>query len=312
MEQSRATRLIIISDLHLGGTEPYMMSKPQQLAEFIERLPALAAEDEMLELVINGDFIDFLAIPDYQSWTPEPRQACSKLQHTLDGPCAPVFAALAAYLSAHHKHRLTILLGNHDLELALPAVRHRLQQAFGNTRYQIAWIDDGSAYRVGGVLIEHGNRYDGANMNDWDGLRTIRSAQSRHETPPVDLHFHVSAGSEIVENVVNPLKPRYPFIDLIQPQNALLALLLLAFEPELSRDIKKIAYALKGAWKQNANPYGVQPGRTYAVSASVPNTMAPALEAALRTEFGSDFDALMHPDNSDEGERACMAAGLFG
>lgn len=68
MAQLRATRLIVISDLHLGGTEPYMMSQPQQLAAFIEHLSTVAAGDETLELVINGDFIDFLAIPDYQSW----------------------------------------------------------------------------------------------------------------------------------------------------------------------------------------------------------------------------------------------------
>jgi hypothetical protein len=60
MEQAQATRLIVISDLHLGGVEPYMMSQPQKLAAFIERVPALAGHDEALELVLAGDVIDFL------------------------------------------------------------------------------------------------------------------------------------------------------------------------------------------------------------------------------------------------------------
>jgi hypothetical protein len=35
MQQSPATRIIVISDLHLGGVEPPMMSQQQQLAEFM-------------------------------------------------------------------------------------------------------------------------------------------------------------------------------------------------------------------------------------------------------------------------------------
>jgi hypothetical protein len=162
------------------------------------------------------------------------------------------------------------------------------------------WVDDGRAYRAGGVLIEHGNRYDGANINDWNSLRTLHSAQSRCEEPPADLQFIISAGSEIVTHVVNPLKPRYPFIDLIQPQNALLALLLLAFEPELSWDIPKIARALKGQRRQRENLAGMPPGQTYAVSASVPETQAPALAAQLKAAFGADYEALMSPSSAEQ------------
>jgi hypothetical protein len=182
----------------------------------------------------------------------------------------------------------------------LPAVQQTFLQALGGRRQQVLWVDDGRAYRVGGVLIELGNRYDGANINDWDGRRTLHSAQSRHEEPPADLRFVVSAGSEIVTHVVNPLKARYPFIDLIQPQNALLALLLLAFEPELSWDIPKIARALKGQYRQQANPAGMPPGQTYAVSASVPQTLAPALAAQLKATFGTDYEALMSPSSAED------------
>ena len=246
MEPPPATRVMIISDLHLGGVAPYMMSQPQHLAAYLAWLPTITAADETLELVIAGNVIDFLAIPAYASWTPDPQQACAKLRQTLEGPFAPVFAALAGYLATDHRRRLTILLGNHDLELGLPAVQAMLLQALGGRRHQVAWVDDGRAYRLGGVLIEHGNRYDGANLNDWNGLRSLRSAQSRHEAPPWPVQLNVSAGSEIVTHVINPLKCRYPFVDLLQPQNTLVALLLLAFEPELLWDMPKIARALWG------------------------------------------------------------------
>ena len=58
-------RAIVISDLHLGGEAPRMMNHPDELARFITQLPTRLNRDEKLELVINGDFVDFLAVlPD--------------------------------------------------------------------------------------------------------------------------------------------------------------------------------------------------------------------------------------------------------
>ena len=57
------------------------------------------------------------------------------------------------------------------------------------------------------------------------------SALSRGEVPGDKLK--VSAGSEIVHHVINPLKETYRFVDLLQPQGVGIALLLLAFEPAL-------------------------------------------------------------------------------
>lgn len=38
-KKKKSTRLIVISDLHLGGDEPTMCSRPDVLASFIEQLP---------------------------------------------------------------------------------------------------------------------------------------------------------------------------------------------------------------------------------------------------------------------------------
>jgi hypothetical protein len=82
----RAKRLIVISDLHLGGDAPFMMSHPDALAAFIEGLPARAAADEDLELIIAGDFVDFLATSPYASWTPDPLAARGKLDAVTSRP----------------------------------------------------------------------------------------------------------------------------------------------------------------------------------------------------------------------------------
>jgi UDP-2,3-diacylglucosamine pyrophosphatase LpxH len=237
-----------------------MMSRPERLAAFLESLPASLLDDETLELVIAGDFIDFLAIPEQASWTPDPYAARDKLVRTMTGSSvfAPVFAALARLVEAGH--RITILIGNHDVELALPQVQDALLAQLGASRHQVLFVDDGRAYRIGRALIEHGNRYDGANVNDWTGLRVIASALSRGEEPPVALK--VSAGSLIVENVINHIKPRYPFIDLLQPQGELVALLLVAFEPALAWQADKLARILQGKRLQGENLEGIQPGRT--------------------------------------------------
>src|SRR5690606_32657235 len=67
----------------------------------------------------------------------------------------------------------------------------------------------------------------------------------RYETPSHTLD--PSPGSRLVERFVNPLKARYPFIDLLKPQGELTALLLFAFDPSLERHVEHIAAILRGA-----------------------------------------------------------------
>jgi hypothetical protein len=167
-------------------------------------------------------------------------------------------------------------------------VREALLDALGATPHHVHCVFDGTAYRIGGALIEHGNRYDVANENDWDRLRTIASALSRSESPPVTLR--VSAGSFLVEKVVAALKPRYPFIDLLHPQGELLALLLAAFEPGLIFDLPKVGRVFRANRLQNSNVQGAQPGRTYAVGTTVTE---PPVDEEVRLAFGSAYDALM-------------------
>ena len=234
------TRLVVVSDLHLGGSHLPMMSRPPELDAFIHGLRGGLKTDERLELVIAGDFVDFLACTPFAPWTPEPLDAVRKLRGVMKGFHAPVFDALAAHVQAGHQ--LTVLVGNHDLELGLPQVQDALSERLGGKPGALQFVDDGRAYRLGRVLVEHGHRYDEANQADQDGLRAIRSTLSRREHPAKDLH--VSAGSQLVCEVVNPLKQKgYTFIDLLQPQGELLLYLLVAMEPALKYDIDLIRKA---------------------------------------------------------------------
>jgi UDP-2,3-diacylglucosamine pyrophosphatase LpxH len=266
-----------------------MMSRAQLLAGFIEHLAAQRPEGESVELVIAGDFVDFLAIEQQESWTPDATRAREKLEKTMrEEPFRDVFTALGRLLTAGHA--LTILVGNHDVELALPAVQESLLRHLSTSPRQVRFVDDGRAYRIGGALFEHGNRYDGANANDWDGLRAIVSALSRFEPPPVDLR--VSAGSRLVEKVINRLKAQYPFIDLLQPQGELTLLLALAFEPQLLRHWGNLCRLVNAKFLEAQNRNGTQPGQTRHVATLLDGGME---DPELAHTFGDAYRALRTP-----------------
>lgn len=233
--------LFVISDLHLGGRPPGAdhSGKPpfrinhaaSHLAGFIDWV---GAEPGDVELVVNGDIVDFLAEDDAGpalAWTASEEDAIARLDQ-VHSRTPEVFDALRRFMA--QGKRLTLLLGNHDGELSLPAVRRHL---FGLLGSEPRFVFDGEAYVVGRVLIEHGNRYDRWNMLDYSGLRQERSMRSRglpvDEAVRDDRYFTPPAGSRLVVDVMNHLKARYRFIDLLKPETSAVIPLLLALEPEL-------------------------------------------------------------------------------
>ena len=267
-----------------------MMSRPDLLAQFIERAPTMGSNDETIELVIAGDFVDFLAIEPQASWTGSPRDACAKLEQTMrEPPFHAVFTELGRLI--HRGHRLTVMLGNHDIEMALPPVQEALLAHLDAEPHQVRFIDDGRAYRIGGALIEHGNAYDGANVNDWAGLGELVSSLSRFEEPRETVR--VSAGSLLVEKLINPIKVRYPFVDLLQPQGELTLLLLLAFEPrQVGRHWKSLVSVLRAGLRERKNP---RAGATRPISYQPGYTSEPEYDTELARAFGSAYEALRDP-----------------
>lgn len=294
----RATRAVVISDIHLANGQPDMISDPALLTQFINQLPQLFPTDsssqEKLELIIAGDFIDYLNIQEYSAWTVDPALSVKKLGDVTDrSQFAPVFDALAAHVGRGQP--LTILLGNHDVELALPPVQDALLRRLGASPHDVLYVTDGRAYRLGQALIEHGNRYDDANANDWTGLRAIVSALSRGEHPTVDLE--VSAGSKLVIKVVNPLKDTYPFVNLLQPVGEMLLLLLLEFEPSLAWQVDMLGRLLNSKRLADRNRLGQQPGATRNVSAQA--AAGPVEDAELVTLFGDTYRQLHSQPNAN-------------
>lgn len=245
-----ASRIVVISDLHLGGTyaDPgkgklgfRMCTETAKLARFIGELAQTRGLN--LELVINGDFLDFLAEEwdgdaPWAAFVADAERARERLLVMMERDSA-VFAALRELLTAGHA--VTLLVGNHDLELSLPPVRQALEQRVNPAGGRFKYIYDGEAYSVGPVLIEHGNRYDSWNVVDHDALRRTRSTLSRGEALREELRFEPPAGSRMVATVMNNIKRRYPFVDLLKPEKEATLLMLMALAPEYRRHLFEIA-----------------------------------------------------------------------
>jgi UDP-2,3-diacylglucosamine pyrophosphatase LpxH len=248
-ESSMKKALFVISDLHLGGA-PASDSKPSfqmcslsgraRLAEFIGYAASQRSTDRDVTLVLAGDIVDFLAEEEFEPFTIRDAVAGQKLERIMQRT-DEVWQAL--HLFAASGSNLVLLLGNHDIELSLPSPRRRLLERLGSGR--IEFIYDNQAFVEGPVLVEHGNRYDSWNVISHDALREVRSALSRGEDPPP---FESPAGSLMVVNIMNAIKARFPFVDLLKPEDAGLLPLLAVLDPS---SVKEATKAI-GLWRKQS------------------------------------------------------------
>lgn len=287
-------RVYIVSDLHLGGAQAAAGERGFQIctqtaafAELIDRLAARNPDNGGEELVIAGDFVDFLAESDGTGENGDPvwkalredDAVAEQLLHTVAMRSPDVFAALRRFSA--RGHTLTILLGNHDIELCYPRVRQALKHLLGvPSHVGLRFIYDGEAYAVGDALIEHGNRYDGWNAIDYDALRRVCSLKSRGQAIPPSLRFPAPAGSQLVAEVMNPVKRSHPFIDLLKPENTAALPLLLALEPGARSQIAKLAKLAISAGELRLSKPAL-PTRSGDISAHVPNVRGPQPDGGL-------------------------------
>lgn len=224
--------LYVISDLHLGGPPDFQIFKQgRRLAGLLRRL-ARERPDREVALVINGDMIDSLA-EEIDGYIAVERAEAMMERIYADPAFEPVWEGLAEFVRTPRRY-LAIGLGNHDIELALPhvelSVRRRLAggDAAANGRILFATRGAGFACQVGAarVYCTHGNEVDGWNVVDHEALR--RLAARLNAGQGFDrASWTPNAGTRFVIDVMNPIKRRNPFIDLLKPEaNSVFAVLL--------------------------------------------------------------------------------------
>src|SRR6266404_1702774 len=163
---------IVISDLHIGGNTQLDIFRSQiQLANFLRLL-----RSGPTGLIINGDFIDFLAVEPFGVFSRAAAQ--EKIKRIVAAPPnKQVWEGFQAFLAADERNRIDILLGNHDVELVFEEVQTTLAAAMAEPERleRVRFLTDRLSYPrliVGGVHVhvEHGFQYDPFNWYDHNKL----------------------------------------------------------------------------------------------------------------------------------------------
>jgi UDP-2,3-diacylglucosamine pyrophosphatase LpxH len=243
---------VVVSDLHLGGEAPFQIfNQGATLAALIYDLAS--RQSGRRAFIINGDFIDFLA--ESPSLHFDPIGAPQKLRRIAQDPAfEPVFEALARFVRSPGC-LLGVVLGNHDIELALPWVRQELQRLLCGSddaaAGRLLWALDGQGLllRLGEpqgprVLCTHGNEVDGWNVVEHEVLRKVGRAGQRDEA--FDLSYKPNPGSRMVVDVMNTIKHRFPFVDLLKPETSAVMPILATLEPSLVQSLTNIAQFAAG------------------------------------------------------------------
>jgi UDP-2,3-diacylglucosamine pyrophosphatase LpxH len=172
-------RLILVSDVHLGGGTAAAewgagfadeFDEDEAFTEFLAYLGC--RDDRPYRLVLLGDTFDFLRVPVIGARTGlyarDDAEASGQLE-LIRAAHPMVFGALAATLASGTP--VDVVIGNHDVELTRPAVQDKLRALLGdhgcpaealNSLTFHPWV-----YHVPGLLYaEHGNHYHDVNTFD--------------------------------------------------------------------------------------------------------------------------------------------------
>lgn len=209
---------IVISDFHLADGQESGLLNPWEnfhhdakLAELLRYYSTDYYEDEDVELIINGDFFDLLQVR-YDGGFPDEiteEIGVAKLDATLEGHPI-VVRALADFIDVPKK-RITILPGNHDIELVFPACRRLLcEYLTGKPEDErVRFIVDKPYYEFDGIQVHHGMQFEAMNRFNWKRLLLTRGRRK----PILNLPW----GSIYLLRVLNRLKESRPYIDRVQP-----------------------------------------------------------------------------------------------
>jgi hypothetical protein len=237
---------LVVSDLHLadGSRERENWGAAQQAA--FEQLLAVTKPGGVLasatvELIINGDTFDFLLTPPNLG---DRTHADLNLAHakwaTIQAAHEPWFAALRDFLR-QPGHRVTFLVGNHDVELLYPSIRARVRSAIGAPPGMVRFCLTQTYQPFPDVVIDHGCQFDPYNAipEVWAGSASSTPAQLetsdvRGMVGPLPLPW----GARYYYQIFLPFKLHFRYLDETIPaldftrQAALVSLL----APEIVAD----------------------------------------------------------------------------
>lgn len=226
----------VVSDLHMGGPQgSQILRNTKRLAAFIRWVAEQRAHDRVA-LVLNGDIIDTLAEENHDYIAVDNADALVRKIMT-DKSFEPVWQALADFVKADRR-TLVLAIGNHDLELSFPVVQETIIQTLAGddlkARARILFSTTGAGYScmVGEsrVFCTHGNEVDAWNFNRYEDLSKLARRLNADRHLKAD-EWEPNAGTKMVKDVLNTVKHKYPWIDLLKPEKKAAVGVLLALDP---------------------------------------------------------------------------------
>jgi UDP-2,3-diacylglucosamine pyrophosphatase LpxH len=215
--------ILVISDLHLGAGMNVNKRKnfledfhyDKELIEFIHYHSSGLYLEREVELIINGDFLDLLAVPfveyfDDEFWSEE--AAMDKLKMIIEAH-SDVFEALKDFLSFPN-NRLVYILGNHDSELIFESLREYIMSLFpeeDRSKFKILLNADDVYIPEPGIVLKHGHEYEVAHHYSVEKSIIISDEGKKYFIPPW--------GSYYVSRVINKFKEGRDFINAVRPVN---------------------------------------------------------------------------------------------
>ena len=225
---------IIISDFHMGPGD-FDAQNPledfdsdDEFASFIDAIITESAQSKKaVELIINGDFLEFLQVPAVDNF--DPLASYPPEAYTDTGVAASlkqldiiiknhskVFGALAEFLNADNPIReITILSGNHDPNLYWQAVQSRFREAvgaLGRRRNRLNFVR--TFINRENIYVEHGNQRT-ESMNRFPNFEVPIDADDASQ-------IYLPPGSKFVINYFNFAEREAWWIDSVKPFTSLI------------------------------------------------------------------------------------------
>lgn len=211
---------LVISDLHLGTGIRKGQFNPieefyadDRIAEWLTYYCEEAYnEDVEIELILNGDIFDLLKVPVGNKWIDEITTEISidKLKRCLLGH--PVFCNAIERFLERDLTKLTVIPGNHDIDLILPEVQQVFLEhcAPGELKDKVFFLTNSETYYLPeGIQIRHGNQLEAANKVDIK----MPLKDRKNKKPILKLPW----GSIFIIKVLAPAKLERYHIDHINP-----------------------------------------------------------------------------------------------
>ncbi len=212
--------ILVISDLHLGAGDEVHGRKnlledfesDKELVDFIEFYCSNEYSSKEVELIINGDFFDLLAVPyvkyfDDEYWSE--KAALEKLDFILKAH-PEVIEALGKFLATKNK-KIVYIIGNHDAELLFDSLKEKFIAQFPeNLRDKIIIKNELNLYEpTPGVYLQHGHEYESLHVFD-EKSSIVESARG-------DKYFIPPWGSYYVTHIVNKYKQERDHVNAVRP-----------------------------------------------------------------------------------------------